>query len=489
MYSDQKDDGEPRFIGRRRQLFLDDWLLEDLENIEREYEEPVKHPDNPVVKREHPWESLRCELYGSAVWDPEEKRIQLFYSTLSTLRPERDTKMGYAESRDGGKTWDKPKLDIFLWEGKKTNIVWPGRYQVHGPSVFRDPDDPDPARRYKMLTADYGGEDHPEAPLAVQKGRPGIDVAFSPDGINWTACPGNPVISDFKSDTGQSAFWDPESGRYIAYVRLRPKPRHVGRMESEDFENWTLPQRVYVPGPEDNERGWEYYSMSVTPYEGIYVGLVWIFPPETGKDPDSDTPATWPELVVSRDSYSWKRVCLGTPFLSVGPPGSFDRRMIRTASSFLVLDDRILLFYSGCPYAHISEAIRFDIGLATLRRDGFVALVDSHGGSANPSGNPYGMWGTVTTKPLLFDSGRLRINAKMVPPEVHRDSFIKAELLDDRGRPVGGYGLNSCNPFRGDSTDTCLSWNGRTTIPSGRGKGLRLRFVLKNAKLYSFWVD
>ena len=180
--------------------------------------------------------------------------------------------MAYAESRDGGVTWTKPEFDFYLWEGKKTNIVWPGRHQAHGPSVFRDPDDPDPARRYKLFTADYGSFDNPEDPVAIQRGRSGIDVAFSRDGIHWTPSPRNPVISDFSSDTGHCAFWDAESGRYIAYVRMRPKPRHVGRTESTDFENWTLPQRVYMPGPEDRKRGWQYYSMSVTPYEGIYIG-------------------------------------------------------------------------------------------------------------------------------------------------------------------------------------------------------------------------
>ena len=155
----------------------------------------------------------------------------------------------------------------------------------------------------------------------------------------------------------------------------------------------------------------------------------------------------------------------------------------------LVFDDRMLLFYAGCPYGHISGQTRFDIGLATLRRDGFVALADSQGGPADPSGNPYGLWGTVTTLPLVFESGKLHINGKIVPPTVHKDSFIKAELLDDRGQPLESYELNGCNPFRGDSTDACLSWNGRTTIPASIVKGLRLRFVLKNARLYSFWVD
>ena len=48
-WGSQFEEMGPRFIGRRRQLFLDDWLIEHLENIERIYEEPVKHTENPVL--------------------------------------------------------------------------------------------------------------------------------------------------------------------------------------------------------------------------------------------------------------------------------------------------------------------------------------------------------------------------------------------------------------------------------------------------------
>ena len=458
-------DTSPRRIAGRRQLFLDDWLIEKLDNLTRRQGQPEKHPKNPVFRRERPWEAARCELYGSAVWDPDNKRLQLFYSSMS--KPY-DTKMAYADSIDGGLTWMRPLLDVFLFDAQKTNIVWPGRYYVAGPSVFRDTHDPDPARRYKLFTSDYPTGDAPE-----DKGARGIDVGFSPDGIHWTASKKNPVIPGFVSDTTQSAFWDSNVNKYVAYVRLRSGGRRsVGRVESDDFETWTQPRVIYVPTPADSRRGWQYYSLAVTPYEGVYVGLVWIFPATAASaDSSADTPVTWPELVTSRDGLDWRRVFFGEPFLPLGPPGSFDRRQIRTASSLVVLEDRILLVYSGSPHAHVA-AHKFDIGLATLRTDGFASL------------NAGEQEGTMLSGPLCFEAGSLKINAV-----TEADGYVKAELLDASGSPLAGYEADSCRAFQGDSLSAKLTWKEKAAVPPAANHGTRIRFLMKNAMLYSFRID
>jgi len=70
--------------------------------------------------------------------------------------------VSYAESRDGFR-WIKPSLGLFEWQGSKdNNIVLDGSRaaaQFHRcltnmdqPSVIKDEADPDPARRYKMIS-------------------------------------------------------------------------------------------------------------------------------------------------------------------------------------------------------------------------------------------------------------------------------------------------------------------------------------------------
>ena len=72
--------GLPRRIGNKRQLFLDDWIIEKAEALQRQLGKPSKYEGNPVISRDKPWDASRCDIYGNALWDPQGKRIQLFAS-------------------------------------------------------------------------------------------------------------------------------------------------------------------------------------------------------------------------------------------------------------------------------------------------------------------------------------------------------------------------------------------------------------------------
>lgn len=461
--------GAPLPIGNRRQLFLDDWVIERLDGLQRRLGEPVKHPASPVLRREKPWDAWRCELSGSAVWDPDRKKIRLFYTATGKIFPsgsysggrDRDSCLALAES-DDGVTWTRPEFDLFPYgDSRKTNIVlgmWKGLDWIHGAGVCLDPADPDPSRRYKLFT-DIHYATH---------------VFFSPDGIHWTPSRKNPV-TQHHSDTGNCPFWDPIRKQYVAYVRMRTHQgiRCVGRVDSADFEDWSPWQQVFAPGADDRARAHQFYQHSVTPYQGLYVGLTHVFRAAgAAMDRKAHSPIIWPELTVSRDGAEWRRVgALGTPFLPLGPAGSFDHRMIRTSSSLVVMDDRILLFYSGSPNIH-HRSCKWDIGLATLRVDGFVSLVAGK------------KQGTLETKPLRLTGRRLRINASVDP-----GGSIRAELLGARRGAVSGYGADRCRPFRGDSLAGELAWEGKASLPSCPPGGLRVRFFLTKAKLYSFWVE
>ena len=61
-------DGSVTPIGKNRQLFLDDWILEKADGLVRRPGTVTRHPDNPVLRRDKPWEKARNELYGSVVW-------------------------------------------------------------------------------------------------------------------------------------------------------------------------------------------------------------------------------------------------------------------------------------------------------------------------------------------------------------------------------------------------------------------------------------
>ena len=463
----------------RRQLFLDDWIVARRVNLARTPGRPQKHPANPVIRRDRPWDRARTDLYGSAVHDPENQRVQLFYSANS-VADGHDDRLAYAESDDAGRTWTKPELGLIPFgEHAGTNIVMlPPSLVMHGPCVFRDEHDVRD-RRYKLFTSSYPDtaylglpriyEQRAEFLYAVAEpvlppdcGPPGLYVAHSPDGIHWRTPPVH--VSDLLSDTTQSAFWDARIGRYAAYVRARTaNDRSVARMESRDFLEWTPPEVVLEGTPEQC-----IYSMGVTPYQGIYVGTPWIF------DRQSEArggPVIWPELAVSRYGRHWSRPFPGEPFIAPGPDGSADARQIRMSAALTVLDDRVLLLYGQTDRPHQKVDMRVDVGMATLRLDGFGAMEAAS------------IEGTVLTHPLRFEPGCLRVNT-----QVGSGGHVSAEVCGEHG-PVPGYRLSDCVEVTGDSTNAPLSWRDKRTLPSTRSGPLRLRFALQHARLFSFWVE
>jgi len=108
------------------------------------------------------------------------------------------------------------------------------------------------------------------------------------------------------------------------------------------------------------------------------------------------------------------------------------------------------------------------IGFATLRRDGFAGLVADGAGE-------------IVTKPLAFTGTHLFVNAECLYGEV------AAEILDAAGRVLPGFAAADCKGLKYvDATKAELVF-GTRTLP--KGDGLRIRFKLHCATLYSFWVS
>lgn len=106
--------------------------------------------------------------------------------------------------------------------------------------------------------------------------------------------------------------------------------------------------------------------------------------------------------------------------------------------------------------------------LAKLRLDGFVSLDATEEGS-------------IVTKPLRFSQGNLYVNVDAGEGE------LRAEILDpETMRPLRGFSAKDCIPVSGDHISAAFSWKGQQAIPTFAGKPVRLRFVLRRAKLYAF---
>jgi hypothetical protein len=63
--------------------------------------------------------------------------------------------------------------------------------------------------------------------------------------------------------------------------------------------------------------------------------------------------------------------------------------------------------------------------------------------------------------------------------------FIRVEILDRNGLPMPGYALADSQRLVGNSLHFAAAWKRGEDVSSQAGKPVRLRFVMRDAKLYS----
>jgi hypothetical protein len=88
--------------------------------------------------------------------------------------------------------------------------------------------------------------------------------------------------------------------------------------------------------------------------------------------------------------------------------------------------------------------------------------------------------GEMITKPFVFSGRRLVLNHA-----TGAAGSIRVEIQNTNGVPVTGYALADCAEKQGDEIGGVMSWNGGSDVSALTGTPVRLRFVLKDADLYS----
>ena len=119
--------------------------------------------------------------------------------------------------------------------------------------------------------------------------------------------------------------------------------------------------------------------------------------------------------------------------------------------------------HAGRKFKQVDRTEQPALGLAILRRDGFVSFV---------AGEEEGM---LLSKPLVVEGAELHLNATS-------QGHLLVELTDDMGQPLPGY---TSLPMVKDRTDAIMRFD--RPLAALRGHRIRLRFRLKRANLYSYW--
>ena len=489
-------------IGNSRQLFIDDDVIAVVKNVTRRQHQPRKHPANPMIRRDKPWEVttyFRSSSYN-VIWDSEYEHYKCwyadFYEYFHPGAPSRE-RLYYAESKDG-LNWEKPALGKQVMDGHDTNAVFnPDRKMIDCPYIMLDPTESDPQRRYKLV---YFNIDH-----GARGGGPGgLNMSYSHDGIEWTDFEGNPLIAGWRSD-GQILNYDPEDRKYVLWGRFggtsggsahpdhdswfapvwpgRPEGvwgtrRRIYRTESADLVTWSDPELLLDPGDDYNLDDGLY--MFVTWRAGeIHLGLVNVL-----HQVDNTTEMY---LLHSRDGREWKRFLDHRPFIPRGGDGAFDQLGAECTNLPLVVGDELWFYYGGMNVHHdwwifsadkrpdVPEAHDWELAknghflnLATLRLDGYVSL------------DATVREGWIETKPVFSTGAHLFINGRC-----QDNGFIKVEVMDTWNNVWDEYKRDKCDAFTGDAVRHQVSWSGRDTVNEVPG-AVKLRFHLQNAELYSF---
>jgi len=63
---------------------------------------------------------------------------------------------------------------------------------------------------------------------------------------------------------------------------------------------------------------------------------------------------------------------------------------------------------------------------------------------------------------------------------------IRVEIQDAEGKPIPGFTLADCPEIFGDALQRAVAWKSGPDVSRLAGRPVRLRFVMKDADLYSF---
>jgi hypothetical protein len=445
----------PREIGPGPHLFLDDHLLDRVEGLARQVQQP-KRLAKPVLDSQR---FGTTQPYLTVLHDRDRGRFRLWYN--------RGPAVWHAESADGLR-WADPRPAWKLSRSYGASLIDDGARAA------------DPEQRYKL--ANWQG---------ARKEDGGMCVGFSPDGFRWTAYRHNPVLPTWpegyptftRHGVGDivDVYFDPLSRRYRAAVKVHALPadgyapapragkafrRLVGMSVSTDFLHWDTPWRILTPDRQDDGL-LEFYGMGGMHLRGrLHIGLVRVLRDDLACDPGGPTNGIgYTVLATSRDGVTWQRY--QEPFLDRNPePGSWDHAMA-WGSGALVVGDELFLHYGGYARGHkVAAGTERQLGLARLPRDRYVALV------------PTREEGTLRTHPFLVPGGRLTVNSRA------RGGVVRVRLVGVDGKPVGDLGGADATPLEGDLLAGEVRWP--RPLAALRGRSVRLEFRVRRAALFGF---
>ncbi len=462
----------PINIHSQRELFVDQYLIERLENVRLKQHAP--RDEGEVLRYDQSWEGAFCG-YCTVIQDGD--TFRLYYRGKIGGVDGKGEVTCYAESKDG-RHWIKPSLGLHEAAGsKENNIVLTTPGVTHNFSPFLDTRPGVPyAERFKAL----GGLLDNKNPAG------GLRAYTSEDGIHWRPFHDGPVITRGAFDSQNVSFWSALENCYVCFFRTFSsgvstsaewKPtglRTVSRATSSDLIHWSDAEPMrFEPAQEVH-----IYVSQTHPYfraPQLYVSTAARFMEHRqtiseadakliGVNPGYYKDASDSVLLTSRDGRTFQqtfREALIRPSLR---PNEWVSRTGYPALNVVQTGPVEMSVYVNQDYAQPTSHLR----RYSMRLDGFASVNAPYEG------------GEFLTKSLRFEGGKLQLNCA-----TSAAGSIRVEIQDADGKPLPGFTLQDCTEIFGNSIERTVSWKSGGDLSKLAGQSVRLRFVMKDADVYA----
>ena len=470
----------PLNIGTQRELFVDHFLIDQLDGVNLKLHEP--RPAGVAFAQDDSWERDHMCFFTTVLNDGDIYRM--YYDTQHRWT-------SCAESPDGIH-WHKPRLGLVECDGSTANsIISSNTHHMVRFFPFIDTCPGVPAEeRFKANAVD--GED--------------LIGYVSSDGVRWKRIRDEPIVFgtiENAFDSQNVMFWSEVEQKYVLYARhMEDGRRATMRAVSDNFLDWTPTIPMTYSDTGSTTPSANLYTNQTQPYfraPHIYISMPGrIFFADTGH-------------IVREDDIAAARQKYVSPELRQFVQGNMPRlRRLSTHSAGDHADAVLLSTRAGSgqfDFTFMESFVRPGIGLGnwttranypvcgivqtspteislyvqrnfgqttahiqrmTLRLDGFASV---HA--------PYAS-GQMLSKPLTFSGRELEINYS-----TSAAGYLRVELQRLDGSPVAGRTLDECVGTTGDSIEHVVQWRGGHDVSDINGETIRLKFAMKDADLYS----
>jgi len=467
LSQESRASGQAIDIAGKRELFVDDFLIDRMQGVRLELGHPVDA--GPAIRFDRPWEGP-FSAYTTIIRDAGAYRMYYRGVPESGKDGNESEVTCTAESSDGI-VWRRPELNFFDARGTKpNNVILAGQAPLsHNFSPFLDTRPGVPAQeRYKALAGIH---------------KTGLVAFVSSGGRAWRRLRDQAVFPSpdrFSLDSQNVSFWSEAEGCYLLYFRTwkiigKTNYRWVSRASSPDFITWSRPEEMdFGAAPPEH-----LYTSQTSPYfraPHIYMGICARFMPgrqvltETqaktvGVDQKYFKDCSDAVLITTRGGTSYRRQFMEA-FLRPGLGWeNWVSRSNYPALNIVQTGPSTMSFYVNRNYGQPTAYLR----RYELRLDGLASVRAGYGG------------GELVTKPLSFEGAHLELNYSTSAP-----GGVRIEIQDASGAPLPGFTLEESVELVGDETGRVYAWKSGASAAQLAGRPVRLRFAMKDADLYSF---